>query len=498
MAVAQGQCPGCGAPIEFGLGSSIAKVCPYCQATVLRTDRGLQNLGKVADMANTPCLIAVGDQGTLATRPFEVLGRVQLDHGKGPWDEFYVSFDYGQSWGWLAFAQGHWYVTQQVAGLAVPPISTLQLEQDIQLGNQFFRVAEVKEGTIVSAEGELPEAFPPGFVRHYVDLYGQQNAFATIDYGDNSGPYTVFIGYVFPESQMQAQQLGERHTKEVKTDTMQCPNCGGEVPKLMQGRAERMACPYCYTISDIASRQIVAQQEAAMQQPDIPIGQQGTFDGVQYMCIAYLRRGCYYDDEHFSWEEYLLWSQGIGFRWLVKDPENGWSWITPVNIAEIDISQMPNMVSWGGRVFQNRDWGSASVEYVLGEVYWKCEIGESTRADDFVDGGDVLSREMADGEVQWSFAQPIAWPVLAQGFNLPVDGPGAYFPGGGGGANYAGASGGGSGGGCGQTMVLLIVVGVILFICMIGACGACGGGGGGGGYSSGSTTSGGGVFVGGK
>lgn len=495
MAVASGQCPSCGAPIEFGLGSSIAKVCPFCQATVLRTDRGLQNLGKVADMADTPCLIAVGDQGTLATRPFEVLGRVQLDHGKGPWDEFYVSFDYGQAWGWLAFAQGQWYVTQAVPGLAVPPISSLQLEQDIQLGEKSFRVAELKQGTIRSAEGELPEAFPAGFVRHYVDLYGRESAFATIDYGDNSGPYTVFIGYCFPESQMQAQQIGERHTKEVKTDHMQCPNCGGEVPKLAQGRSERMGCPYCHAVTDIASRQVVAQQEAVMSQPDIPIGQSGTFDGVQYVCIAYIRRGTYYDDEHYGWEEYLLWSQGIGFRWVLKDPEKGWQWITPVNLADLDLSQMPNYVGWGGRAFSNRDWGSASVEYVLGEVYWKCEIGETTRADDFVDGNDVLSREMGDGEVHWSYCQPIAWPVLAQGFNLPPDGPGAFFPGGGSsGAGYQGASS--SSGGCGQTMVLLLVVGVILLICMLGACGSCGSGGGG--YSSSGTTSGGGVFVGGK
>ena len=99
MAVAQGTCPGCGAPIEFGVGSSIAKVCEYCRTTVVRSDRGLENLGKVADLAMTPSLIAVGDQGTLGGRPFEVLGRVQLDHGKGPWDEHYFGFDYGQAWG---------------------------------------------------------------------------------------------------------------------------------------------------------------------------------------------------------------------------------------------------------------------------------------------------------------------------------------------------------------------------------------------------------------
>ena len=60
---------------------------------------------RALEIAPRPHLIAVGDQGTLAGRPFEVLGRVQLDHGLGPWDEYYVAFDYGQTWGWLAYAQ---------------------------------------------------------------------------------------------------------------------------------------------------------------------------------------------------------------------------------------------------------------------------------------------------------------------------------------------------------------------------------------------------------
>ena len=168
MAVAQGNCPSCGAPIEFSVGSSISKVCEFCRHTVLRSDRGLSELGKVADLADTPSLIAVGDEGTLAGRPFRVMGRVQLDHGKGPWDEYYVAFDYGQSWGWLAQAQGCWFVTSPVPGIAAPSFGELRPEVDVTLGAAGnFRVSEVKSATIVSAEGELPGAFPAGFSREW-------------------------------------------------------------------------------------------------------------------------------------------------------------------------------------------------------------------------------------------------------------------------------------------------------------------------------------------
>src|SRR5215831_11847731 len=115
MPVAGGNCPSCGAPIEFSVGASIAKDCEYCHATVFRTDRGLEDLGKVAAIANTPSLVGVGDEGTLGGRPFRIAGRVQLDHGAGPWDEYYVAFDGGATWGWLAYAEGVWYVTSPLA-----------------------------------------------------------------------------------------------------------------------------------------------------------------------------------------------------------------------------------------------------------------------------------------------------------------------------------------------------------------------------------------------
>ncbi len=479
MAVAQGSCPNCGAPIEFGVGSSIAKVCEYCQVTVLRSDRGLENLGKVADLAQTPSLIGVGDEGTLSGRPFKVMGRLQLDHGAGPWDEYYVSFDYGQDWGWLAYAQGHWYVTSHVPGISVPPYSTLKLEMDVSLGQAgSFRVAEIKQGEIRSAEGELPGAIRPGQVRYYADCYGLNNAFATLDYGDNTGAYTTFLGWIFEERQMEVVQLGPRSTHKVKTSAIRCPNCGGDVPKLSGDRAERLGCPYCGAVSDIAAQQVVAQQEAAMKMPDIPVGSRGNFEGIEYICIAYVRRGTDFDGEHYAWEEYLLFAEGIGYRWLVKDPEAGWTWVTSVNLADLDMSGAPHQVAWGGRSFSLRNQGEARVEYVLGEVYWKCEVGETTSTMDFINGREVLSREEGASEVKWSYSAPVSWMVLATGFGLPLDGPGGKFRG-----TPSSSTGGGV-----QSVVVLIVLVVLLFLIL----GACGSGGSGGGFR------GGGVFIGGK
>jgi hypothetical protein len=467
MAVAQGTCPSCGAPIEYGVGSSIAKVCEYCSATVLRTDRGLQDLGKVAAIANTPSLIAVGDQGTLAGRPFQVMGRVQLDHGKGPWDEYYVAFDYGQRWGWLAYAMGQWHVTEQVPGQQIPPYQALQLEMDIPLGAQTVRVAEIKTGRVVSAEGELPAPHPSGQLRYYADCYGPNNAFATLDYGENTGAYEVYLGWVFDEMQLQVTQLGPHSAQKVKTEQIRCPQCGGDLPKLSGDRAARLGCPYCGAVSDIASQQVISQQERAMQMPDIPIGSRGTLDGVEYTVIAFLRRSSDFEGERYSWEEYLLWSQPLGYRWLIKDPETGWSWTMPANLADMDLTSMPNALMWGGRRFTLRNQSVSRVDYVLGEVYWQCEVGERARVSDFVNGDEVLSREESPGEVRYSYTAPMAWPVIAQAFALPIDGPGARL---GAGAPLAAAA---QSGGCGQAAVVILFIGIVLVLCMFSSFSGC-------------------------
>jgi hypothetical protein len=248
---------------------------------------------------------------------------------------------------------------------------------------------------------------------------------------------------------------------------IRCPNCGGDVPKLGGDRSKRLGCPYCGAVSDIATQQVVAQQEAAMKAPDIPIGSHGKFDETSYVCIAYVRRGTDYDGDYYSWEEYLIWAEQIGYRWLVKDPESGWSWAVPVNVADLNLSEGSDSVVWGERRFRIRNRGTARVDYVLGEVYWQAAIGETTRTADFVDNNDVLSREEAPGEVKWSYSTPVPWAVIAQAFNLPVDGPGGHMAP----MMSSGSGSASSGSGCGSTVMLLIIIGIVLVFCMLGSIG---------------------------
>lgn len=470
MAVSQGSCPGCGAPIGFAAGSSVSAVCKYCQTTVRRTDRGLENLGRVADLTDTPSLVAVGDTGTAAGQSFMVLGRVQLQHDLGGvWEEWYLGFANGQ-WGWLAYAQGVYMLTWKVEPPPpVPAMRQMRLEASVPLGPAgTFRVVELKQATIASAEGELPFAPRTGEARFYADLHGPRGGFATIDWGQGSGAVEVFVGYQLLESQLTITQQVERPQRDVKLEGLNCPGCGAPL-KLHGGqRIERVACQHCGTVSESVSQQIIARQQAARSRPLIPLGSSGRIDNVEYTVIGFMERSTVIEGETYYWTEYLLLAPGLGFRWLVED-EATWRFVTPVNVAEIDLSRFPSQVGYGGRTYRMRNSNTACVTYVVGEFYWKVQVGETVQVMDFESGYNIISREVAGNEVHWSASPPIAWQTIAQAFGITADPPAS------GGWDEDGSSSATINGVPLRTVIILIVI-VLFVLIMCGMCtGTCGG-----------------------
>ena len=77
MSVLQANCPSCAAPIEFKAGSTIVLVCPFCRSAVSRTDRGLDDLGKVAEIMDSESPLKLGLKGTFSGHKFELTGRAQ-------------------------------------------------------------------------------------------------------------------------------------------------------------------------------------------------------------------------------------------------------------------------------------------------------------------------------------------------------------------------------------------------------------------------------------
>src|SRR5919112_733668 len=91
----QANCPSCGAQVLFKTGSSVVVVCEFCRSVVARTDRGIEDAGKVADVAEkgtARSLAAEGEIPYLLT-PGETYAYADLSGQSGA----FGTLDYGES-----------------------------------------------------------------------------------------------------------------------------------------------------------------------------------------------------------------------------------------------------------------------------------------------------------------------------------------------------------------------------------------------------------------
>ena len=414
MSVLTANCPSCAGPLEFKSGSTIVIVCPFCRSAISRTDRALEDLGKVAEIVQSESPLKLGLKGTYKDARFELTGRAQLKHELGgTWDEWYATFSNG--WvGWLAEAQGRFYLTfyqPLPEGTVLPTFEGLQLGQTLpEIPNPTpLMVQERGRGTLMAADGEIPYKLTPGEQFAYADLAGKNNAFATIDY--SMDPPWVFVG-----SQVTLAEIGlgdakpvQREARRVSTAGMGCPNCGGPIDLIAPDKAELVTCPNCDSLLDVNQGNL-SYLKSLTPSPDqpafvAPIGAEGSFkDDVKFKIIGAVVRSVTFDGIKYYWHEYLLYNPMVGFRWLVHS-DNHWNFVEPINVADVIQSNAfaaGGTVDYNGQKFKIFQDAPATVEYVKGEFYWRVEQGEIVRAVDYVAAPLMLSQEISPNEINWS------------------------------------------------------------------------------------------------
>jgi len=427
MSVLQANCPSCAAPVEFKAGSTIVLVCPFCRSAVARTDRGLQDLGKVAEIAESQSPLKLGLKGEFKSARFELTGRAQLRHELGgSWDEWYATFSNG--WvGWLAEAQGNFYLTFYQP---LPPNPPLPSFEQLQVGQPvdalpLMTVVEKGVATAVAADGEIPYKLTPNEQSPYADLTGSDHAFGTIDY--SLDPPWVFIG-----QQVSLADIGladarpaERAARRVSAAGMGCPNCGGPLSLSAPDKTERVTCPNCNSLLDVNQGNLTYLKSLTPTDVDksfvLPIGAEGTFkDGVKFKIIGAVVRSVTIEGETYYWHEYLLYNPAVGFRWLVHS-DNHWNFVEPVNAAE--VSADANLLGARSAVFNGKKFkifqdSPAVVQYVKGEFYWRVEQGETVRAIDYVAAPLMLSQESTENEINWSIGVYMTNAEIEKAFGI--------------------------------------------------------------------------------
>ncbi len=188
-------CPQCGGEVKFRSSSEIFAVCPYCRASIFRTDKGIENLGIMAEVPFDVSPLCVGTGGMYQTKAFTVEGRLILQYEDGYWNEWYAPFSNQEAW--IGEAQGLFMLTTRkpdLESLVNNNPNNYSLKQMIDLtGLGKYTVIDLKEVSCLSAEGSLPFSSAPGVTSHSIDLTDGNGGFATIELTEGETP-RVFAG----------------------------------------------------------------------------------------------------------------------------------------------------------------------------------------------------------------------------------------------------------------------------------------------------------------
>lgn len=418
------QCPSCGGPVVFEVGSSMVAVCPYCRSAVARGDRAVEDLGKVAALVETGAVLKVGIDGTYDGRKFRLTGRTQLAHpAGGVWDEWYAAFADGR-WGWLSEAQGRYYLLfEQPPSADRPTLHGLEAGAAVELPEteERFVVAEAGTATVNGAEGELPFRLRPGETYDYADLSGAEGGFATL--AGPAEPPALYLG-----RQVTLDELGVRDTtrathelREVAARRASCPNCAGPLDLRAPDKTERVGCPYCGSLLDATQGDLTVLN--ALKEPPfalrIPLGTTGTLGGKERTVIGAIRRSVTAEGTEYPWTEYLLYHPRDGFEWLINADGH---WTHSVPLPPGSVTEGNHITTANGRTYRRFQAGVATVRGVIGECYWKVTVGETATTADFIRPPELLSLERATygaaDEINWTLGTYLTPAEVQAAFEL--------------------------------------------------------------------------------
>jgi ribosomal protein S27E len=170
-------CPSCGAEAVFRSPALPYVTCAYCQSTVMRTDTGVQDVGKAAVLPYDISPIQLGTTGVANTIAFEVIGRVRWGWADGAWNEWLLMGVDGQH-RWLGEAMGQFMLLEERDPKTMPDPAIQALISGgeaaigtiVRIDGVTYHVADIKDAKCLGSEGELPFRAPKDWTVHSVDF----------------------------------------------------------------------------------------------------------------------------------------------------------------------------------------------------------------------------------------------------------------------------------------------------------------------------------------
>jgi hypothetical protein len=400
-------CPSCGAPVSFRSTASVYAVCEFCRSTLLRDGDDLKNLGRMADLLEDPSRLQIGSEGRFRGIHFGVIGRIQLKHDSGFWNEWHILFDDGRS-AWLSEAGGEYVVSAQLpVQESLPAFAELEPEMLVSIGGRSFAVSDLETARCIAGAGELPFKVDSGYDVKTADLRGNDRL-VTLDYSET--PPLVFVGYpaTFADLKLTnlratAAEAGEAH--KIRVDAFNCPHCAAPL-RVHSGAIKSIACASCGSLIGCENEKIQLLARAAQSlhvTPWLPLGSRGQLEGVDWEIIGFMLRETSSGGLSYTWSEYLLFNAEAGFAWLTEY-QGHWNFARTLSRPPT-VARGQYSFTRDKNLFKLFSSGKAEVSYVVGEFYWRVAVGETCLVEDYICPPLLLSREVSDKEASWSESQ---------------------------------------------------------------------------------------------
>jgi len=406
--------------VAFRSAQSTHAVCAYCQSTVVRNGDVLSRVGKMAELFDDHSPLQLQAGGRWRGRLFTLVGRLQYRSGSGTWTEWHALFDDGTT-GLLGEDNGAYvFSLPATTQREVPAAAAFRVGATTAIAGKSFSIASNEQVSLISAQGELPRLPPLNQPFAMVELRSADGEVLSIDYG--STPAALSRGRAAALEELQLSGLRDGSAKEERGRQFSCPHCGSPVAVALS-TSKSVTCRNCNSLIDLESG-VGGELRHAIQdepvQPLIPLGTVGQLQGVHWQVVGFQHRMGHDpgddDDEHFGWEEYLLYHPTRGFSFLV-DSEEGWSLVRPVTGAPA-LSASGMGASYLGTSYALKYSYDAETSYVTGEFYWPVVRGQKTFNRDFAKGRFLLSMEQTPTEVTWSSGATIDSDAVAKAFGI--------------------------------------------------------------------------------
>lgn len=481
------KCPSCSAPLPYEQRFATLAVCEHCYSAVVFDDAVAKVAGKMAALSQPSSGLYIGATGRIGDElVFRCLGRVRYAYGRGFWDEWYLGHD-DQSSSWLSedeqkliFDRPKRHKFTQTQLQSIRPGALIDLE------GQRYQVMESDVAICEGGEGQLPFRIVTGERVPFFDLQNAERQRATLEI-EPDGTLKLFTGQTIAPSDLRldaprsqapddsfatpAPESRQRvHYGSGEAVTIRCKQCGASNidPKLGKGpvhcrqcgasllddppsfacvscehpitcssaEVKSVHCPACGTAQRVQQgtptllSTIQATQAQQAQNPHpLALGDKAEFDGLTFQLVGYLRYTEEEEGETYSSDEYLLYNESWGYRWL-SYYETHWSLqcklehlplISPSGIDHLDYHDRTKIDDQEWQFYES---GRGRIEWIQGEFPWVAQVGDESSYLELISPPHMLVRETNDTELEWSKFRYLDRDTLAQAFGKqPFDFP---------------------------------------------------------------------------